>query len=64
MSNSLVISIRHIVILPNLAPRYPERQKFGIVFRSSQWRCSILEKLFLKISQYSQENTGIEVSFF
>ena len=32
------------------------------LFRSSHWGCSI-KKLFLKISQYSQENTCTGVSF-
>ena len=30
--------------------------------KSSHWRCSI-KKLFGKISQYSQDNTWVEVSF-
>ena len=35
---------------------------FSVSSRNSHWRCSI-KNLFLKISQYSQENNCIEVSF-
>ena len=32
-------------------------------YRSSHWRCSFKKKLFLKISQFSQENICIRASF-
>ena len=43
-------------------PCVPSEQ-VAYVFRSSHWRCSV-KKVFLKISQISQENTCVTVSFF